>query len=91
MPAFFRLQNLYVKANGLVGSVRPSSVKAREISWTKAYESRMRRFNLEVVLVALIALALLIGWLFNTWEVFQKSVPLLRPGRLSAAVEKIAS
>ena len=42
-------------------------------------------------LVALIALALLIGWLFNTWEAFQKSVPLLRPGRLSAAVEKIAS
>jgi hypothetical protein len=51
----------------------------------------MRRFNLEVVLVALIALALLIGWLFNTWEAFQKSVPLLRPGHLSVAVEKIAS
>jgi hypothetical protein len=51
----------------------------------------MRRFNLEVVLVALIVLALLIGWLFNTWEAFQKSVPLMRPGHLSVAVEKIAS
>ena len=34
----------------------------------------MRRFNLEVLLVALIALALLITWLFSTWEAFQKSV-----------------
>jgi len=53
-------------------------VKAGEISWTQAYERRMRRFNLEVVLVALIALALLIAWLFTTWEAFQKSVPLSR-------------
>jgi hypothetical protein len=27
----------------------------------------------------LIALALLIPWLFSTWEAFQKSVPLSRP------------
>ena len=47
----------------------------------------MRRFNLEVVLVALIGLALLIKWLFSTWEAFQKSVPLSRP-RLSTAIEK---
>jgi len=79
----------YVKANGLVDSVGRSSVKGREFSWTQRYESRMRRFNLEVVLVALMALALLIGWLFNTWEAFQKSVPLLRPGHLSTAVEKV--
>jgi hypothetical protein len=49
-------------------------VKGREISWTQAYEGRMRRFNLEVLLVALIALALLITWLFSTWEAFQKSL-----------------
>jgi hypothetical protein len=48
----------------------------------------MRRFNLEVVLVALIALGLLIGWLFNTWEAFQNSLPPLRHGHVSTAVEK---
>jgi hypothetical protein len=49
-------------------------VNGREISWTQAYEGRMPRFNLEVLLVALIALALLITWLFSTWEAFQKSL-----------------
>jgi hypothetical protein len=39
----------------------------------------MLRFNLEVVLIALIALALLITWLFSTWEAFQKIVPPSRP------------
>jgi hypothetical protein len=34
----------------------------------------MPRFNLEVLLVALIALALLITWLFSTREAFQKSL-----------------
>jgi hypothetical protein len=48
----------------------------------------MRRFNLEVILVALIALALLIGWLFNTWEAFQKSVPPFGGGHFSTVVEK---
>ena len=36
----------------------------------------MRRFNLGVVLVALIALPLSIASLFTTWEALQKSVPL---------------
>jgi hypothetical protein len=51
----------------------------------------MRRFNLEVVLVALLALWLLIGWLFNTWEAFEKSLPHLRRGHLSTAVERNVS
>jgi hypothetical protein len=63
-----------MKANGFGRTAKRTPVKGREISWTQAYEGRMRRFNLEVLLVALIALALLITWLFSTWEAFQKSV-----------------
>jgi hypothetical protein len=68
-----------MKANGLARTAKRTPVKGREISWTQVYEGRMLRFNLEVVLVALIALALLITWLFSTWEAFQKSVPPSRP------------
>jgi hypothetical protein len=78
-----------MKANGLASTAKRTPVKGREDSWTQAYEIRMRRFNLEVVLVALIAIALLIAWLFTTWEAFQESVPLSRPGHLSTAVEKM--
>jgi hypothetical protein len=35
-----------------------------QIDWAKAYERRMRRFNMEVVLAALIALVLVIASLF---------------------------
>jgi len=35
-----------------------TDAKGGEISWALAYERRMRRFNLEVVLVALSALAI---------------------------------
>jgi hypothetical protein len=69
-----------MKADGLVDTARRTSAKGREISLALAYESRMRRFNLEVVLVALIVLALLTVWLFSTWDAFQNSVPLSRPG-----------
>ena len=31
-------------------------MRGREINWAQAYERRMRRFNLEVILVGLIAL-----------------------------------
>jgi hypothetical protein len=61
-----------VKANGLVDAVRRASAKGREISWAQAYESRMRRFNVEVVLAALIVLAFLIVWFFSAWDAFQK-------------------
>jgi hypothetical protein len=68
-----------MKANGFGGTAKRTPVKGREVSWTQSYEGRMRRFNLEVVLAALIALALLITWLFSTWEAFQKSMPLIAP------------
>ena len=58
----------FVKNNGLFGALGRTPALGRDISWTQAYERRMRRFNLEVVLVAMIALALLIGWGFITWK-----------------------
>jgi len=48
-----------MKANGFGRTAKRTPVKGREISWTQAHEGRMRRFNLEVLLVALIALAFL--------------------------------
>jgi hypothetical protein len=68
-------KNRHVKADGLVGAARRPSAKGRQISWAQAYEKRMRIFNLEVILAALIALALLIGCSFTAWEAFQNSVP----------------
>jgi hypothetical protein len=44
-------------------------MKGTEMSWAQAYERRMRRFNLEVVLIALSALTAL---LFSAWWFFQK-------------------
>jgi hypothetical protein len=44
-----------------------------ETSWTQAYEKRMRRFNLEVIVFALSALTILTAWLFIVeWALFQK-------------------
>ena len=43
-----------------------------ETSWTQAYEKRMRRFNLEVISAALIALTLFIAWFFIAWWLFSK-------------------
>ena len=48
-----------------------------EISWAQAYERRMRRFNLEVILTALIALMILTAGLFFAWEAFHNSALLL--------------
>ena len=46
-----------------------------EISWVQAYERRMRRFNLEVILIALSVLTILIAWLFIVeWELFETAV-----------------
>jgi hypothetical protein len=48
-------------------------VRDGEISWAQAYERRMRRFNLEVILLALSALTILTAWLFIVeWALFQK-------------------
>jgi hypothetical protein len=45
-------------------------MRVREISWAHAYERRMRKFNLEVIFSALIALTLLIAWFFNASWLF---------------------
>ena len=73
-------KNRHMKADGSVSTAGRIPMKGRETSWAQAYGSRMRRFNLEVVLAALVALAFLIVWLFSTWDAFQNSVPLSRPG-----------
>ncbi|HEV3064019.1 MAG TPA: hypothetical protein VGX93_01700 [Chthoniobacterales bacterium] len=39
-------------------------VRHQELSWAQVYQRRMRRFNLEIISVALIALTLLITWFF---------------------------
>jgi hypothetical protein len=53
-----------VKAHGWIGAPRRIPVRDEEISWVQAYKRRMRRFNLEVILLALSALTILIAWLF---------------------------
>jgi hypothetical protein len=50
-----------VKGNGLLGAVGRSPVRSGEIDWVQAYERRMRRFNLTVILAALTALSILIA------------------------------
>jgi hypothetical protein len=47
---------------GLLGTMRRTPVRVPEISWAQTYERRMRRYNLEVISVALLALTLLIAW-----------------------------
>ena len=51
----------------LIGAAGRSPAGHGEISWAQAYGRRMRRFNLEVISVALIALVILIGLLSGTW------------------------
>jgi hypothetical protein len=55
-----------------MGPAKHAPAKRTEISWAQAYEKRMRRFNLEVILVALSALTISIAWLFITWWFFSK-------------------
>ena len=59
-----------MKGNGLIAAARGSPVKDGEISWAQAYERRMRRFNLDVILFAFFALTLLINWLIIAWWAF---------------------
>jgi hypothetical protein len=40
----------------------------REISWAQAYQRRMRRFNLEILSVALIALLIAIRFISIEWR-----------------------
>jgi hypothetical protein len=54
---------------------RRISVGDEESSWEQAYERRMRRFNLEVILIALSTLTILIAWWFIVeWEHFEMAV-----------------
>ena len=62
-----------MKAHGWIGAPRRIPVRDEEISWVQAYERRMRRFNLEVIVFALSALTILIAWFFIAeWAFFQK-------------------
>ena len=64
-----------MKANGLVGTARRTPVMGGETSWTQAYEKRMRRLNLEVIVLALSALAILTAWWFIVeWAFFKMAV-----------------
>ena len=64
-----------MKAHGWIGAPRQILVRDGEISWVQAYERRMRRFNLEVILVALSVLTILIPWLFIVeWALFKIAV-----------------
>ena len=53
-----------MKAHGWISAPRRIRVRDQEVSWVQAYERRMRRFNLEVIVFALSALTILIAWLF---------------------------
>jgi len=55
------LINRGVKGNGMLGALGRSPVKSGEVGWVQAYERRMRRFNLTVILTALMALMILIA------------------------------
>lgn len=62
----------YVKVDGISGAVRRTPVMVEETSWAKTYQKRMRRFNLEVVVLALGTLPILIAWIFVAWWAFSK-------------------
>src|SRR5271165_3007616 len=61
-----------VKAHGLIGPARRTQVRGREINWAQAYKRRMRRFNLEVISVGLIALTISIASLLIAWGAFSQ-------------------
>ena len=59
----------------LIDAAKRGPMRDGEISWAKAYEKRMRRFNLEIILFAVLSLPILILWLFGAWWAFFSSVP----------------
>jgi hypothetical protein len=61
-----------VKASGLAGAAKRLSESGTES--LQSYERRMRVFNLEVIVIALIVLTILIVWLSATWMAFEKSL-----------------
>jgi hypothetical protein len=56
-----------VKTDRLAVVANRPPVMSGGIDWAEAYEKRMRRFNLEVVLAALIALIVAIASLAYSW------------------------
>jgi len=56
----------------LNGAARRYPARDREMSWTQAYERRMRRFNLEIIAVASIALVIVFRFISIDWSIFQK-------------------
>jgi hypothetical protein len=56
----------------LNGAAKPYPTRDGEISWTQAYERRMRRFNFEIISVAFIALLIVIKFISIDWWIFQK-------------------
>ena len=65
-------RKLIVKANGLAGDTKRISEGGAES--LQSYERRMRVFNLEVIVIALIVLTILIVCLSATWMAFEKSL-----------------
>jgi hypothetical protein len=53
-----------------IDAARRGVMRDGEISWAKTYEKRMRRFNFEIILFALVSLPLLISCLFRAWWAF---------------------
>jgi len=45
-----------VKANGLLHAADGTSASDQQVSWAQSYEKRMRKFNLTIVSVALVAI-----------------------------------
>jgi hypothetical protein len=56
-----------VKTDRLVAAANRPPARGEKIDWAQAYEKRMRRFNLEVVLAALIALTVAIASFAFSW------------------------
>jgi hypothetical protein len=59
-----------VKSPGSIGAARKPLARGLDINWVRAYEKRMRRFNLEIILFALVSLTILTTWLFMAVRAF---------------------
>jgi len=51
----------------LAGALRRTPSRGGEIGWVQACQRRMRRYNLEIILSALIALVILIAFFLIAW------------------------
>ena len=71
----YRLIGSRCETQGIAWCCGRSPVRTSETDWVRAYERRMRRFNLTVILAALAALTILIASLAfslgSTIEAFQ--------------------